>query len=173
MTRAQECLGHNIHEITITTTLPLLLLVIIIRMMMLFFLLAGFSPTVCTDRRATSSAPFTGNGPFFFAPQVRIYSLLAHSCPDLPAAPGRVTVQLPLPPLRGSHMQDVNMWLCQINVARNLKAEVTLSLFDFENLCTFELPWPLTVYRAFGSHGHSAELRIERELYLYRRNLSR
>lgn len=45
-------------------------------------------------------------------------------------------------------MQDVNTWLCQINVAWNLKAEVTLSLSNFDNW-TFELPWPLKVHRIF------------------------
>lgn len=69
-------------------------------------------------------------------------------------------------------MQDVNTWLCQINVAWNLKAEVTLSLSNFDNLWTFELPWPLKAHRIFGSHGHLAELRTEQQLYLYKKKRS-
>lgn len=49
-------------------------------------------------------------------------------------------------------MQGVNIRLCQINVAWDLKAEVTLPFFDFENLWTFGRPWPLEVCRAVGSH---------------------
>ena len=64
------------------------------------------------------------------------------------------------------HTWWMSMWLCQINVAWNLKAEVTLSLSNFDNLWTFELPWPLKVHRIFGSHGHLAELRTEQQLYL-------
>ena len=93
----------------------------------------GYSLSYCvTDGRVTLSAPRSGNDHLLFVLHVRIYSLFARLDWFYQQLVGELPFSYPSTVVQITYAGC--QWLCQISVARDLKAEVTLSLFDFENL---------------------------------------